>query len=513
LPGIGAYEQGNGLVNVGAAWEALKRAPAPVAISSSVDINVAIGPYLTTPNNGPGIFEREGWRAGQSGQRTITFIRSSGNSEPVNYVVRWYGNDGSFSSATKIRLPLNQPVPVPITIDVKTSGVHSAILNLDDETSGARSVYQVMNTVIAAEQFSASENFMVTREGVAEYPSYTSFFFNVPENASAFKADLKIQHGNLRMRFLRPTGKEFDHGNETPPRWPAGYQTEGSVDRLIANPEPGVWEVIVENQDLLAPGDSETRRGSFSITATVYRAEPNSLSNQLTTRVGDVLNKQQVQFANYFASLDGYVAEAPLASAFSARPVLGNGNEPVIYEINVPQGAATLRARIDGPSTKAADVDLYLYFCAAECELKAFSARSGVREQVTIAQPKGGKWKVVIDPVLVPSGPLTLDYIDLFTHTAFGSLTPLTGNITFTKEAASTVEVAAKIDAVPVNGRRLVGLVDLLTRESVTVGHVYNPATKSPEPIKERVTLAERIVELRGDINQPNPLTGSARRP
>ena len=512
LPGIAAYEQGNGLVNVAAAWEALKRAPAPVAISSSVEINTVIGPYLKTLNRGPGIFEREGWQAGQSGQRTITFIRTSGSSEPANYVVRWTGNDGAFSSVTKLRLPLNQPVSFPVTIHVKTSGVHSAILNLDDETTGSRSIYQVMNTVIAAEQFSASQNFTVSREGTAEYPAYSSYFFNVPENTSAFKVDLKIQHGIVRMRFVRPTGKEFDNAHDTPARWPSEYQTDGSVDRMIAYPEPGVWELIVENQNLLVPGDSEARRASFLITTKVYSAESKSLSNQLTTRIEEVLNRKQVQFANYFASFDGYFAEAPLASAFSTRTIIAEGRDPVIYEINVPQGAGSLKARIDGPSTKVADVDMYLFFCAKECELKAFSARSGVQEQVTIAQPKAGKWKVVIDPVSIPSGTLSLDYTDLFTHPAFGALTPLRADIDFATGTNGATEVAATIDALPVNGRRLVGLVQLMTRQTAIVGYEYNAAAKRLEAIKERVTLADALVELSREVNKPNTLTGAAGR-
>jgi len=453
LPGIAAHEQGNGLVNVAAAWEALKRAPTHVAISSSVAINVALGPYLKTPNHGPGIFEREGWQAGQSGQRTITFIRTSGSNEPVNYAVRWTGNDGSFGSAAKIRLPLNMPVPFPVTINVKTTGVHSAILNLDNSTSGARSVYQVMNTVIAAEQFKASDSFAVTREGVAEYPGYISYFFNVPENASALKVDVKIHHGTIKLRFMGPTGKEFDNAQDTPVRWPPEYHTTGSVDRIIADPEPGVWQVIVENQSLVVPGDSETRRARFHLTAAVYGAESRSPSNGA-----------QLRFANYLAPVNGYFQTAPLASAFSTRTIIAD--EPIIYEIDVPPGADTLRARIDGPSAKGADVDLYLYLCAKGCELKAFSARNGSQERIIVAQPTSGKWRVVIDPVSIPSGVLTLDYTDLLTN------------------------------ALPVNGRRLVGLVELMTRETAIVKYEYNASSKTIEPIRERVTLAETLVEV-----------------
>lgn len=495
LPGIPAHEQGNGLINVGAAWEALRRAPAPIGITSSTQLNVAIGPYLKTPDQGPGIYEREGWKAGQSGQRTITFIRTSGSVEPINYVVRWTGNDGTFSSATNIRLPLNKPVVFPVTIDAKTSGVHSAILNLDGDNTGARSVYQVMNTVIAAEQFRAAENFTVSREGSAEYPAFTSYFFNVPRGASAFKVDLKIQKGTLRLRFMRPTGKEFDLAYDTPVRWQPEYQTGGSVDRIIVDPEPGVWQVIVENQDMMMPGDAETRRATFRLTAAVFRAEP---------------NKQRVRFSSHFASFDGYIGESPLASAFSRLVTVTN--EPIIHEINVPAGTGTLKAHINGPATKAADADLYLYFCAKDCELKAFSARSGVQEQVTIAQPKAGKWKLVIDPVSIPSGTFTLDYTDVFTHAVFGSLTPLNTNIVFANATTEEIEIVPKIDALPRNGRRLVGLIELMTRHPATVRYEYNAATKKVEPVKERVTLAESMIELQSGLTLPKVLTRTAGR-
>jgi hypothetical protein len=447
LPGIAAHEQGNGLVNVAAAWEALKRAPAHIAISSSVKINVAIGPDLKTPNHGPGIFEREGWQAGQTGQRTIMFTRTSGRPEPVDYVVRWTGNDGSFSSASKIQLPLNKPAPFPVTIDVQTSGVHSAILNLDDTKNGARSVYQVMNTVIAAEQFRARENYTVTRDGTAEYPGYTSYFLNVPANASALKVDVKIQQGIIKLRFMRPTGKEFDNAHDTPVRWPPEYHTTGSFDRIIADPEPGVWQVIVENENLRVPGDSETRRARFRITAAVYGAESRVQAGLPTTSLG---------------------------SAFSTHTTIAH--QPIIYDIDVPPGAGTLRARIDGPLAKAADVDLYLYLCAKECELKAFSARGGAHERVAIAQPTSGKWKVVIDPVSVPSSALALYYTDLFTHSAFASLTPLPTN------------------------RRVVAHLELMTPEPATVRYEYNAATKTLEPIKERITLAETLIDVFGKI-------------
>ena len=508
IPGVGAHEQGNGLINVPAAWEALKQAPPPAGISSVAAIHTAVGPYLKTPNQGPGIYEREGWRPGQSGQRTITFTRGSGSAAPINYRVRWTGNDGTFTSATTLSLPLNKPVSFPVTIDVKAAGMHSAILNLDDETQGIRSVYQVLNSVIAADQFNERENFKIVREGSAEYPSFTSYFFNVPDGASAFRVDLAPKQGNVKLRFIKPTGKELDSAFDTPGSWPPEYHTSGRTDRFIASPEPGVWEVIVENQNLMVRGDSESHRARFIITATILGTATAPPLREYSATSKDPSTSRQVSFANAFASFDGYYDSAPLASLFSTHTTVAR--ETVSYELNVPQGANALKVKIDDPSGSGADVDLYLYFCAQKCELKAFSARNGAREQVTIKQPKEGKWTVVIDPVSLPSGTLTLDYQDLFTHAAFGSLTPETNIVRVAQGGTVNRAFDAVVDAVPVNGRRLVGLVELLTREPVTVRYVYNAATKTIEPVKERAVIAQSLIKLPMQLNQLKSLTGEA---
>jgi hypothetical protein len=511
LPGIGANEQGNGLIDVAAAWEALKQAPTPVAISSSAEINVAIGPYLKNPNHGPGIYEREGWEPGQSGQRTITFTRTSGSAAPANYIVRWSGNDGVFHSPDTIQLPLNTPVALPVLIAVKTPGTHSAILNLD-EPGGARSVYQVMNTVIAAEQFTPAKDYTVTREGSAEYPSYTSYFFNVPRNTSGFRVKATIQTGTIKLRFMRPTGKEFDHARDTPVRWMPEYQTGGTLDRIIADPEPGVWQVVVENQNLLIRGDSIALRAKFIITASVFAAESKPLPRPLMTAMRADVSTQRIRIANRFAPFNGYYTESPLGSAFSIRVSIAEGEEPLVYEINVPPGASSLKALIGGELLKRADVDLYLYLCAQQCELKAFSARSGGEENVSIAQPKSGRWKVVIDPVSIPSEGVIIDYTDVFTHTAFGSLTPQTTDTVFTGRTSAETNMTVRVDAQPVGSRRLVSIVELLTREPAIVKYEYNAATKTVEPVKERVPLVEAILELPQGLNKPKPFSRVAAR-
>ena len=66
LPRYGAYEQGNGLININAAWNLLKAGINPVSITSSVEVHTVLSGFLATPGQGTGIYDREGVAAGDS---------------------------------------------------------------------------------------------------------------------------------------------------------------------------------------------------------------------------------------------------------------------------------------------------------------------------------------------------------------------------------------------------------------------------------------------------------------
>ena len=114
---IGVYEQGNGLINVGAAWNLLKTNIKTVDISSSVPVNTLITGFLATPNVGRGIHDREGVTLGESYTRTYTFTRNSGGGGTVTYNVAWVGGDGTFSSAGSIALAKGVPTTLPVTVN------------------------------------------------------------------------------------------------------------------------------------------------------------------------------------------------------------------------------------------------------------------------------------------------------------------------------------------------------------------------------------------------------------
>ena len=165
-----AYEQGNGLIRVSQAWDLLKTNAKTVDISSSVAVNTVLSGFLATPAVGTGIYDREGVKAGDSYTRTYTLTRNNGGGGTKTYAVSWVGNDGTFESGTSVSLPLGKPVTFTVAVHPTTSGIHSAVMRLDDAANPGVEA-ETMNTVVAADQFTAANGYSVTK---AARPTATS---------------------------------------------------------------------------------------------------------------------------------------------------------------------------------------------------------------------------------------------------------------------------------------------------------------------------------------------------
>ena len=158
-----AYEQGNGLIRVSQAWDLLKTNAKTVDISSSVAVNTVLSGFLATPAVGTGIYDREGVKAGDSYTRTYTLTRTNGGGGTKTYAVSWVGNDGTFESGTSVSLPLGKPVTFPVAVHPTTSGIHSAVMRLDDAANPGVEA-ETMNTVVAADQFTAANGYSVSKK-------------------------------------------------------------------------------------------------------------------------------------------------------------------------------------------------------------------------------------------------------------------------------------------------------------------------------------------------------------
>jgi hypothetical protein len=500
IPGYGAYEQGAGLVNIPAAWELLKRAPTPVVIATQAPVKTLFSQYLNEPNRGRGIYERDGWAAGQTGERTITFTRASGDQKPVTYEARWVGNDGTFISPAKISLPLNKPVNLPVTVSPKTEGVHSAILNLVDPKTGYP-IHEVMNTVVAAAQLTADSGFTITRAGEAEWLGYKSFFINVPAGASAVKFEMEFGEGEVRVDIHDPVNGNYLSRPVFPEVIPGivMYQKKGRMEQTFAHPVPGVWEVNVQNWDRNLPGRNGARKPAdpFTLRASVFGVEAASSVISIDTSAAGGNGAQTINLINRFSGFNGGLVDTPLGSAFTAQPSLTEGGAPHIYEIDVPPGAQLLSAAITRASDKSADLDLYLYDCAGkDALLRDYSNGPGADEAVSIPNPRAGKWKVVIDPVRIPAGKTTVAYEDIYTNPAHGMLRSSespSGRRSGQKwSAAARVEIGEP----PKGNRRLAAVAEIGSGKAETVG-VQRAKFYEMTAVQQRVLLGIIKIELR----------------
>ena len=168
-----------------------------------------------------GIYDREGVTLGQSYTRTYTFARTSGGGGSTTYNVSLGRQRRHVQlGAGSISLPKNAPTTLDVTVNPTTTGVHSAILNLDDPATAGID-YQTMNTVVVAGAvFTAANNYTVTKTDTIGRNQTKSYFFRVPAGTPAFKVDFtgpSATPGTGQARFLRfhPYGVGIDSNAST----------------------------------------------------------------------------------------------------------------------------------------------------------------------------------------------------------------------------------------------------------------------------------------------------------
>jgi hypothetical protein len=468
---IRANEQGNGIINVGAAWDLLKTNINTVDISSSVPVHTVISGFLATPDTGQGIYDREGVTLGQPYQRTYTFVRNTGAPGDVTYNLSWVGNDGTFGSAASISLARGVPTTLVVNVNPTAVGVHSAILNLNDpSTAGIE--YQTLNTVIVPEEFGAANNYTITHTGTIGRNQTTSFFYRVPAGTPAFKVDLDdhTAAGAGQVRFLRfhPYGLTIEPSNNSltcysPPV--AGGATCNPLSRTTSNPQAGVWEVVVE-----ARRTSDVENAPFTLTASILGASVSPNPDVIASATIGVPVARSYTATNLFGAFTGRMVGTNLGSAFRATPTIAHHAQQT-YDVTVDASSTSLRATIGGTSDPAADLDLFVYNCTTgTCVLAGQSADGDSEESVTIANPAAGHWRVLVDGFNVPAGTTTYNYVDVFANAAFGSVAVTDANALRPAGSSWTAPAIVTANAAPAAGRVLLGNVQVRTDTNVLVG-------------------------------------------
>jgi hypothetical protein len=470
---IPIYAQGNGLINVGAAWDLLKTNIKVSDISGSVPVSTALDDFLVPPGVGTGIYDREGVTAGSAPYtRTYTFVRTKGGSKAVTYNVSWVGNDGTFSSPATLSLPANTPVAFPVTINPATAGSHAAILNLDDPSTVGID-FQSMNVVVATAPFTAAGGYAVTNTSTIDRSQQKSYFFNVPTGVPAFKVDFSgptATPGTGQARFLlwHPYGLGIDSNavsNCYTPAAAAGCSTGSPLSRATSNPLAGVWEVTVD-----ARRSSDADNAPYTLTASILGATVSPNPDVIASATIGVPIARSYTLTNLYGAFTGRAVGSTLGSAYRATLTIANAAQ-LQFPVVVTAGSTSLRATIGSPSDPSADLDLFVFNCTTgSCVLAGQSADGDSEESVTINNPAAGTWIVLVDGFDVPAGTTSFSYVDVFINPGFGSVSVTDANALRPAGTSWVVPGSVTANAAPAAGRVLLGRVEVRTDTNLLIG-------------------------------------------
>ena len=469
-----AYEQGMGLIDVKKAWNMLKANIETTDISSSVPVNTVLSSFLSKPGIGTGIYDREGVKAGDSFVREYTFTRNSGPANAMTYQVSWVGNDGTFSSAKTITLKRGSAVKFRVTVNARTAGVHSALLKLDSPLSSGVE-YQTLNTVVAAEEFTAANSYTIKHGGDVGRNQFESYFVRVPAGTPALKVDIEgggTTPGAGQIRFLRyhPYGVSVDVTSTpncyNPPVPPGNACPSGDPrSRTYPAPEAGVWEIVVE-----ARRTSDTMSAPYTVTIAAVGATVAPNPDVVESVQLNVPTAREYELTAALGAFNGRATGTNLGSGAVGEKTIADGAVQE-YEIQVAPGSSQLRVKIGNTSDVAADLDLFLLNCTSgTCVAAGQSADTDSEEAVSIANPAAGRWVARVDGYAVPEGETTYDYLDVFTAPSFGRIDVVDSNQP--RASGSTWTVTGNIIAqtAPGAGRVLLGNIEVRSDTNALVG-------------------------------------------
>ena len=485
LPGVEARKQGNGVIQVADAWQALEKLKVPdwepVDIVSDAPVKTATSRRLRVPDRGVGIFEREGWNSGMTGIREIVFTRKSGPPKPLSYKLQWKGDTDVFTSAGEITLPLNQAVRLPVRITPSGSGAFSAVASLLDSHSGLIA-YQTLNTIVVPYVLNAADAYQIEVSGKAPRPGNADVFVAVPAGTEVLHVHAKLKGCRAALEFTAPDGNfPVRLGGAIPNNENVFTPVkDGEIQRSFDDPMPGVWQISIADGSDFATYDEEAgdplQPCEFTLDASAL-----GVDIEMPARSVKAGQEYSAQMANRLANFNGRIEGLGLGSARTDRPTLGSELQQVIYDLDVPKGTTRLEAVISDASDSLADVDLYLFDGSGESAyLAAYSVSDGSKKRVEVLDPKPGKWKVVVDPYRLPNGPIQISYRDTFYHDSFGKIEITSNKPGMEKSQGSAAWFSAEVHARPEKERSLVGAIEVVSDDVYVT--ITDPEARVPEP-------------------------------
>ncbi len=487
LPGFGSHEQGNGLLDIRAAWRELTRSVEPPHIVASARVVHPLAQYAARGADGQGILEFEGWTAGVKAAREIRFRRKSGPDFPVTYRLSWTGNDGTFHTVPSVTLPLDKTIAVPVTIAPKTMGAHSALLNLHDDASKAI-VFRTQATIVAAERLDASTG-SVRFTGRVGLMRTNAHYIEVPQGTRAITFELEVSGGVVRPTILPVHGlfrSYYLHVHPSNIRSLA----RGRHVITLPNPGPGTWTILIGNDSAWlhlpdeAPADDGD--GEYAVTVRV-------LSASIRPAPASGLSAA-VEVTNLGSTVREPVLTVSRAVLRTHRGDFLPNGLPHVFDIDVPEDAATMSLHVRRENPPTTGVELYLYDCTSgECFSYDIAFPAGPEHTMVVRKPNPGRWVAAVSPAPFPNtdGGFVLDEI-----IATGTARQYESNDS-RAPGARWAETVGAIDSAPVqaNAEMPALLIELIDRavERDESAYPWDPRPKSRKPRDRPIAVASAI--------------------
>jgi subtilisin family serine protease len=441
LTTLPAYQQGHGAIDIGAMFELLKAyswTPPNVTIVSRGDVRAPYSSELPVAGEGVGLYESEGWRAGDRAERTILLTRTSGPREPMTFTTSWRGATSTFTSASRVTLPLDVEVPFTVRVSPMSTGVHSGLLTLD-HPSVAGHAHRMMTSIVAAESFAPDNAFTMHKSGTQDLAKADPYFMHVPEGTEALLGN----RTDIVLLTIDPL-KRYRHFLSATPM-------------AIAMPRPGTWEIVarhVSPPELLrdVPAGAPSPRLSYSFDLTAVGAGLEA-ATPVVLEPGES-DTTQVVVNNRFGPFEGGLVSLALGGARTVHKTF-SAREQKVFDLIVPEGSPLLLAELTGGTASRQDVDLYLFDCTGkECHFSNVATSLGVLPQVRKIRPTPGLWKVVVDATRAPTGGIAVEYRDLIADPSLGQVTTMDPSTRRLAGARWTATANVRLTKLPRDGRQ-----------------------------------------------------------
>jgi hypothetical protein len=386
MPNLPAYVQGNGLIQIGSALQLLERwnTKPLMHLAFNAPVRTATSWSLAIPNRGTGLFEREGWIAGERGMRTIWVTRQDGGASLLPARIELVGNDGTFTStgASNVWLPLDRPIPLTIGIAPRTPGAHSAIVRL--RSPNGTILGETLATIVAGERFTPQNAYTFTRHLIIPRPGETQLFVTVPPGAQVLVFRVTAPRNVIEYNAHLPdsTGA-LNVSNNLLIGFPLLVGTRQDV---FPHPQSGTWEfVFLDVSDVFKHETRYVHPTPVTVTASLIGVS--------------VQGDSQGVFVHTTRALPPTLTITRQAAGVASYANIIRAGQQRIYGIRVPEGATGIGADVQTPAESF--VNLYLFDCTKpspkSCIIKTKAAEASSEQHLYYDRPTPGLWKLVVD--------------------------------------------------------------------------------------------------------------------